>query len=291
MNILVTGGMGFIGRRLCERLLKEDHKLYIVDNFLNRDEGGMFDFSGKVFFYGFDVNDRAFMATLEGLGIDTIFHLAANSDIKNTDPYVDFWNTFSTTYTVLEGMRRFDIKNIIFASTSAIYGDAGENIHEDFGPLQPISHYGAAKLASEAWISSYSYQYNINAWICRFPNVTGPNTTHGIIHDFKKKLAINPVLEVIGDGTQLKPYIYVEDLVDAILFIWRNAKERLNVYNIGAPDQITVKEIAEMMSDNLTYTGESWRGDVLEYDYDTTKLSNLGWTNTRTSKEAIKLSL
>ena len=144
--------------------------------------------------------------------------MAANSDIakSHANPDVDFGNTLSTTYNVLLAMKEFEIKNIVFASTSAIYGDTGVSVDENYGPLFPISHYGASKLASEAYISSFCENYGFKAWITRFPNVVGERATHGAIYDFINKLKRTPnELEVLGDGTQIKPYLYVKDLVEA----------------------------------------------------------------------------
>jgi UDP-glucose 4-epimerase len=290
MRILVTGGAGFIGYHLCKKLL-EKHSLVIVDNLSNGNGQNILDLKGDFVFNCMDINHVDFDNILKIERINVIFHFAANSDISNPDPYIDFWNTFHTTYTILQGCKKYGIKQLVFASSSAIYGEQSVDISESTGNLFPVSHYGAAKLSSEAFISSYSYQYNIQSWICRFPNVTGQRLTHGVVHDFKNKLAAGDVLEVLGDGEQCKPFIYVEDLVSAILFIWKNAKEQLNVFNIGASDTIKVKEIAQMMSKKIKYTGESWKGDVQHYDFDTSKLSALGWTNIRSSKEAIKLSL
>ena len=290
VKILVTGGAGFIGFHLRKKLLEIGHKITIVDNLSNGNMQNVYELHG-ITFNECDVTSRCFVNICRVGEFNAVFHLAANSDIANPDPKIDMRNTFRTTYQVLKCCREFNIKQLIFPSTSAIFGDIKKTIDENIGPLQPLSHYGSAKLASEAWISSYSYQYGIQSWICRFPNVTGSNSTHGIVHDFKKKLLQSDVLEVLGDGNQCKPYIYVDDLVSAILFIWRNAKDRLNVYNIGSPDTITVREIAEMMSKKIRYTGQSWIGDVSHYDYDCSKLTQLGWVNIRSSKEAIRLSI
>jgi UDP-glucose 4-epimerase len=290
MKILITGGAGFIGYHLAKKLL-DKHSLVIVDNLSNGKERNILDLNGDFVFHCCDVNSPDFDNILKNIHVNVIIHLGANSDIKNPDPRVDILDTMQSTISVLECCRNHGIKQFIFASSSAIYGIHKEPIKEDTGGLYPISHYGAAKLASEAFISSYSYQYGIQSWICRFPNVTGPRATHGIIHDLKKKLENGLPLEIIGDGSQEKPYIYVDDLVSAILFIWHNAKERFNVFNIGVKDTISVKEIAKMVAPELVFTGKSWRGDVPHYKYDSSKLKKLGWENIRSSREAIKLSI
>jgi UDP-glucose 4-epimerase len=137
-------------------------------------------------------------------------------------------------------MREHKIPRLAFASTSAIYGDLNQKLTEDIGPLFPISNYGAMKLASEAAISAAAESFLERAWIFRFPNVVGSRATHGAIFDFIHKLKKNPAeLEVLGDGTQEKPYFHVADLIDAMLFITDNAQEKLNFFNIGTSDSIT----------------------------------------------------
>ena len=145
---------------------------------------------------------------------DMVYHLAANSDIQKggKDPQVDYDLTFNTTYHVLRYLKEFGIRKFFFASTSAIYGETSDVLNEDYGPLRPVSNYGAGKLASEAFISAFSSTYHIQTWITRFPNVVGERFTHGVIYDFIHKLLKNPAeLEVLGNGEQCKPYVYVKD--------------------------------------------------------------------------------
>jgi UDP-glucose 4-epimerase len=233
---------------------------------------------------------------------DVVFHMAANSDIAQSfhNPSVDKDNTFMTTYMLLDMMKKYNVKKIVFASTSAIYGDTADVLHENYGPLKPVSHYGAAKLASESFISSFVENYGIQAWIVRFPNVVGERATHGVIFDFIKKLRKDDTkLEVLGNGEQFKPYLYVKDLVEAILFVWKNSNERLNVYNLGVDSRTKVKDIAKMvieeMSLNATieYTGgdRGWVGDVPEFNYDLSKINNFGWKAKNTSNEAVKKAI
>ena len=227
-----------------------------------------------------------------------MFHLAANSDIQKSfeSPATDFQLTLTTTFNVLQCMMKHKVRDIVFASTSAIYGDSSALLGEDHGPLFPVSHYGAAKLASEGFISSFAENYGLNAWICRFPNVVGERTTHGILHDFIKKLVKDPHrLEVLGDGNQNKPYLYVKDLVDAILFCWTRAKDKLNYFNIGVDSRTRVKRIVEIVTSNMglapdiVYTGgdRGWVGDVPEFSYDLTKITKLDWKPRYTSDEAV----
>jgi UDP-glucose 4-epimerase len=202
-----------------------------------------------------------------------------------------------TTFRVLEAMRKFDVGQIVFASTSAIYGEAQGKIGESYGPIQPISHYGAGKMASEVFISSYGENYGIQAWVTRFPNVVGPRGTHGAIYDFVHKLQKTPgSLTVLGNGTQEKSYLDVVDLVRAMLLVWQNTSGRFNAYNVGADTQTTVARIAQIVVEEgpgpaeIVYTGgdRGWIGDVPKFAYDVSAITALGWAPSMTSDEAVR---
>src|SRR5258706_1877503 len=207
-------------------------------------------------------------------GFQTVWHMAANSDIGTggLNPDVDLQATFLTTYNSLKVMEALGVPEIAFASSSAIYGEHDGLLREETGPLFPISNYGAMKLASEGAISAGLERFAKNAWIFRFPNVVGPRATHGIIFDFLKKLKRTPnELEVLGDGTQQKPYLHVQELIDAMLFVFQKSRERLNCFNIAPPDtNTTVRYIAEAVvraaapNARIRYTGGSrgWVWDV-----------------------------
>lgn len=305
MNILVTGGAGFIGSYLCTRLC--DDNIIIMDDLTLGKEKNIEKLLARDNFK-FIKDDVCKKENLNNIikenSIDTVIHLAANSDIQKSEknPNVDFHNTFLTTYTILECMRENNVKNLIFASTSAVYGDKrNESINEDCGPLFPISYYGGAKLASEAFISSYTYMNNMNTCIFRFPNVIGENLTHGVVYDFIHKLKKNDKeLTILGDGNQEKSYIYVEDLIDAMLYVFENKKTGVNYYNIGARGTTTVKKIADIICDEMKlnnvkykFTGGEcgWKGDVPKFKYDTSKINDFGWNAKYTSDEAVRLSV
>lgn len=304
MRTLVTGGAGFIGTHLVERLLKEGHYVICVDNFTlgKRENVDKFAKNKKYKFYEIDIDDNEkFCETLKDEKIDIVYHLAANSDIQKggKNPEVDYEDTFMTTRGVLELMRRKGIKNLFFSSTSAIYGDESDKmLSEDLGGLLPISYYGGAKFASENFISSYSYMNDFNTMIFRFPNVIGPNLTHGVIFDFAKKLEANPKeLEILGDGTQTKPYIYVLDLIDCIMFMTQKIDKGVHIYNVGVETATSVTTIADIVCEELglknvkyNYTGGNvgWKGDVPKFQYDLTKIHNAGWTANYTSDEAVR---
>ncbi len=304
-NILVTGGAGFISSHLITTLLKDEQvKLIVaVDNFVlgsPKNVEHLFQ-NDRFILIENDINDTNFLNDIFAkYQFDTVFHLAANSDISvsHTSPSVDYLNTFNTTWNVLEAMRINGCKNLVFASTSAIYGESLDEIDENYGPLIPISHYGAGKLASEAFISSFSYNYNINTWIFRFPNVVGGRSTHGIIFDFLKKLNNDSEkLLVLGNGTQEKSYLHVQDLVDAIIFCkTKYVNERYNTFNVGGIDTINVKRIAEIVieetnaSQVIQFTGgdRGWIGDVPKVKYKNDKINNSGWYPKLNSEMAIR---
>jgi UDP-glucose 4-epimerase len=238
-------------------------------------------------------------ALFEKEKFDCVFHLAANSDIaiSHAHPRVDYDNTFRSTYAILDAMRNSNTRNIVFASTSAIYGEAPGQIKEDHGPLRPLSHYGAAKLASEAFISSFVENYDFKAWVIRFPNVVGPRSTHGAIFDFVNKLKKTPTqLQVLGNGSQEKPYLHVKDLITAIMLAWEKSDEALNIFNVGAAERTTVAKIARIVVEesgedaDIVYSGgdRGWIGDVAKFDYDTSRIRTLGWLPTMTSDDAVR---
>lgn len=305
MNIVVTGGAGFIGSHLDDALIAKGHQLTIVDNLvLGRKENVEHLIGNPNFrFIEADLLDMPRMREIfTGGKFDMVYHLAANSDIQKggKDPMVDYNLTFNTTFNVLQLLKEFEIKKFFFASTSAIYGETYDVLNEDYGPLKPVSNYGAGKLASEAFISAFSSTYGIQTWITRFPNVVGERFTHGVIYDFIKKLRNNPEeLEVLGNGEQCKPYVYVKDLVEAILYVIDHASEKFNVYMIGSDSRTKVKEIAAMVIEEMElnakirYTGgdRGWVGDVPEFRYDLTKINKLGWIAPHNSNESVRLAI
>lgn len=305
MNILITGGAGFIGSHLCDALLERGHHLTVVDNLvLGKMENieHLLHHSSFQFIQEDILHIDVLREIFKNGHFDMVYHLAANSDIQKggKDPMVDYNLTFNTTFNILQMMKEFEVKKLFFASTSAIYGESYDVLNEDYGPLQPVSNYGAGKLASEAFISAFSSTYKIQTWITRFPNVVGERFTHGVIYDFIHKLQKNPKeLEVLGNGEQCKPYVYVKDLVAGILYVIDHASADYNVYMLGSDTRTKVKEIAAMVIEEMgldatiRYTGgdRGWVGDVPEFRYNLDKVNSLGWKAAYTSNEAVRLAI
>lgn len=305
--ILITGGAGFIATHLIEDLITNTNNFVVaVDNLSMCDEKNIAKFLNYENFAFHKVeltNQHELTKIFEKYIFKRVYHFAANSDISRSfqNPRIDYSNTFKTTWNVLESVRIHNIKEFVFASTSAIFGEVGDNIiDESFGPILPISHYGAGKLASEAFISSFAYNYDIQSLIVRFPNVIGEYSTHGVIYDFINKLKINPgELVVLGDGKQEKSYLYVKDLINAIQYAWNSKIDKVDIFNIGGIDTINVSEIAKIVVENIglgsiiSYTGgdRGWKGDVPKFSYDIKKILSTKWTPKLNSREAVELTV
>lgn len=304
--MLITGGAGFIGSHLADLLVSKNYDMVVVDN-LSLGTIKNINHLANHKKFRFIKEDLLRLDPLKNIfrknKFDTVFHLAANSDIQNSagNPEIDLENTFLATWNLLECCRLFCVNKFVFASSSAVYGGTTRKLSEASGPLSPVSYYGAGKLASEGFICAYSSMNDIQAWIVRFPNVVGERATHGVIHDFIKKLKSNPKqLTILGDGRQKKPYLYVKDLVEAVFFVYQTAQERLNYYNVGAEDQTTVTRIAKIVCEEmqlshvkLNYTGgkTGWRGDVPHFKYSLNKINSLGWKARYSSTEAVRLAV
>jgi UDP-glucose 4-epimerase len=303
VKALVTGGAGFIGSRLTARLLAAGDEVHVVDDLsLGRSEQLPLDHP-RLTLTVLDLCDPAFAALVAAERPARVYHLAANSDIQagTRDMRTDLERTFLTTFHVLAAMHAADVRELVFSSTSAVYGEAPGAIVEDHGPLQPISLYGAAKLASEAYLSAACHLHGVRAWVFRFPNVVGPNLTHGAIHEFVARLARDRThLSVLGDGTQEKPYLDVDDLLDAIARALGSAPAPLAVYNIAGEGTTSVREIAEIVRAELDLPAarieygsgnRGWPGDVPSFSYDTRKIRALGWQPRLTSTEAVRAAV
>lgn len=300
MKIVVTGGAGFIGSHLVDRLMDENHELVVLDNLSSGDEKFIAPHLGKEGFQFHQIDLLTGSITSFFDGVEEVWHLAANPEVRlgaeNTRVHLE--QNLIVTSNVLEAMRLNGVRRIIFTSTSTVYGEADKLPTPEEYPTIPISLYGASKLASEALIASYCHTFDMHAWIYRFANVIGRRSTHGVIYDFIHKLRSNPTeLEILGDGNQTKSYIYVDDCIEAMLVgLKANGKNRVHVFNIGTHDMIRVKRIAEIVCEEMRtspkfkFTGgkRGWKGDVPVMLLDASKLNELGWKQSYTSEEAVK---
>ena len=298
---LVTGGAGFIGSHLVDTLVSKGERVRVIDNLS----------SGHIDFIEGHTGDSveiviADLLDLEKLteameGITTVHHLAANPDIrlgtKVTD--TDLKQGTIATYNVLESMRKNGVDRISFSSSSAVYGEVETMpTPESYGPILPISLYGASKLASESLISAWAGTFGATAWIHRFANIVGPRGTHGVIYDFIHKLRRDKgVLEVLGNGLQEKSYMDVEDTVSAMLHVIDSSDEGVALYNLGTDETVSVSRIAEIVVEasglegvDIRYTGgdRGWPGDVPRTWLDVRRLDSLGFDAKRTSEEAVR---
>lgn len=297
---LVAGGAGFIGSHLVDRLV-ERGPVTVFDNLsVGKREwiAGHLESGAARLIVGELLDFDAVCAAVKDH--DIVYHLAANPEARwgLDNPRLDLEQGTIATWNVLEAMRRAAVPKLVFSSSGTVYGDTAAVCDESALGNLPISLYGAAKMAGESLISAFVECFGLSAWIYRFGNVVGPRGTHGAALDFLKKLQKSrEELEVLGDGRQAKPYVFVSDCVDGILFGLEHAQERLNVHNIAPADFTSVRRIAELCvaaspypAARIRYTGgeRGWPGDVPQSRLDPGKLARLGWTVTHTSDEAVR---
>ena len=299
-SVLVTGGAGFIGSNLVENLI-ENNEITVIDNLSNS--------AGDRFIKEFEKRDNFKLIikdinkgnSFDSLGkFDLIVHFAANPEVNKgyENPEISF-DDINGTKNVLKFMKEKEIKNMIFASSSVIYGEPESiPVKENQGPYKPISAYGAYKLASEGIITAYSHYYGIKAGIFRFANVVGKNQTHGVILDFINKLKANPQeLTILGDGTQSKSYIHVSDCVSAIMYL-NDRIGKTDIINLGNNGMTSVLKIADIVKEKMGLSkvnyklsasdeGRGWKGDVKRIELDTSKADKMGWKNKYGSDEAV----
>lgn len=305
MKAFVTGGAGFIGSHLVSRLLKSDgtERVVVYDNFTSGQRSYLRPAlsDGRLSVVEADLKDVGPLRQAM-VGCDTIFHLAANPDIAKaiTQPEIDFWEGTYLTQNVLEAMRQTGAARIFYTSGSGVYGeDPTVDFPESYGPCIPISTYGASKLASESLIAAYCHMFGLVARVFRFANVVGPRQTHGVGYDFIRRLRSDATaLRILGDGTQKKSYIHVDDVLEAIFLVAAKAIEPYEVFNVATDDYVTVHQIADLAAgiaglrpDAVRYdfTGgdRGWKGDVPIVRFDCSKIKALGWRSRRSSTEAL----
>jgi UDP-glucose 4-epimerase len=301
---IVTGGAGFIGSHLVDTLIARGDRVTVIDSLSagSRKNIARHLDGGKVTLVVADLLSDGWQDTLKGA--DRIYHLAADPDVRQSAlfPEGPVNNNIITTFRVLEAMRRYNVPEIAFTSTSTVYGEATVlPTPEEYTPLEPISVYGASKLACEALISAYCHSFTLKGWIFRFANIIGARSGHGVLIDFMNKLADNPrEMEILGDGKQKKSYLEVQECVDAMLFAVAHATATVNTFNIGSEDWIDVKAIADIVAKKkglsqvrYRFTGgdRGWVGDVPKMQLSIARMKALGWKPRHGSQESVRMAV
>ena len=306
-RVLVTGGAGFIGSHVVDILMEQGYEVTVFDNLSNGHRSFIDQHFGKpgFTFIEADLMDKARVAAVMP-GHDLVWHLAANTDIIGgyARPERDFHDCVEVTFNVLQGIRQHGVRNIIFASSGAVYGDLcqREVVTEASGPLFPVGCYAAAKISCEAFVSAFAHMYNLRAWMFRFGNVVGGRMTHGVIFDFVNKLKANPKeLEILGDGTQVKNYFLVEECIEGMAYAFRNVElnedKPCDTFNLGAATETKVVQIGEIVREELglkdakiRIQGEkkAWPGDQTKVHMNVDRVNELGWVTRHTSDEAVR---
>ena len=304
-KIMITGGAGFIGSHLTQKLIDENNEVVVLDNLSTGNKLNLNSLTEKkkLKLIVEDLRNNGKISS-HFKDIDTVFHMAADPEVRTgfSDPKLAFEQNIQNTYELLENVRKSDIKQFVFASSSVVYGEP-EIIPtpETFGPLLPISTYGGTKLACEGLISSYCNNYGIKGTIVRFANVVGSRARHGVIWDFINKLKKNEnKLQVLGNGKQSKSYIHVNDCVNGLLFSAKHTEKKIDVFNLGNHDMINVLDIASIVCKTMklknvdiitsggTDDGRGWIGDVREMNLDISKMCNLGWNPIKNSQASVE---
>lgn len=301
-HFAIVGGAGFIGSHFVDKLAQKDVSITVIDNFCSGSLSRISTHLDKEYFQIKNINaEDTELLTIAFQNVDTVIHLASNPDIARAalDPRIDFLQGTVLTESVMEASRRAGVSKVLYASGSGVYAESGLTAIGEDTLLRPISTYGASKLAGESLMSSYSFMFGIKCISFRFANVVGPRQTHGVGLDFLRKLEGNKnSLDVLGNGTQTKSYIYVTDVVDAVLHASKKITIDYDVLNVSTNDYLTVSEIAEMAikalglnpNDVKIKYGDSdrgWKADVPKIFLDSSKIRKLGWANQFGSRDAM----
>lgn len=303
-GILVTGGAGFIGSHLVDRLLAAGHEVVACDNLSTGRMENLARHKGNSNFTFIKLDLLDFAGIIKAIqGCRTVFHIAAHADVRSgaDNTRIDLENGTIATYNVLEAMRQSGVREIVYASSAAVYGETlPVPMSETHGPSLPISLYGASKVAAEALISAYCHNFSMQGWMFRFANIVGARRRQGVVYDFVHRLKQNPSeLNILGDGSQCKPYLHVRECVDGILFGYKHASDKVNLFNIGVDSATDVRTIASMVVKEMGLQGaklkfgtsdRGWTGDAPQLRFDMSKMKKLGWCAKLSSDEAVRLA-
>jgi UDP-glucose 4-epimerase len=292
-RVVITGGAGLIGSHLAARLAPANDVVVADDLSKGKADRVPDDATLAVA----DVTDPDDVAAVVTEDADLVCHLAAYTDTNYDDPRRLFEENTEMTYTLLERAVDVGVEGFVFTSSSTVYGEAPRPTPEDYAPLEPISVYGASKLADEGLVSTYAHSQGLQSWTFRFANIVGPHQRGNVIPDFVEKLRDDPeTLTILGDGRQEKSYLHVEDCVDAIVHVVEHADAPLNTYNLGSRTTTSVNRIADIVSEAMgldpdyEYTGgdRGWTGDVPKMRLSIEKLAALGWEPPESSDDAVR---
>lgn len=296
-SVLITGGAGFIGSHLTDRLVERGATVTVVDDLSNGNQRWVTD---EARFVEGDLTDAEMVESVLSDEIDIVYHLAASKKVDSSNPREQFERNGEMTYNLLERMQTIDTSRIVFTSSSTVYGEAPHPTPEDFAPLEPISIYGASKLADEGLLSVYAHTYDFTVYAFRFANIVGPRLRGAVIPDFIRKLQDNPKrLHILGDGRQQKSYMHITDCLDAIEHAVQHTDNSINIYNVGTRTTTSVDRIADIVSGEMnlnpdyTYTDteRGWKGDVTRMRLSIEKLAATGWEPQLSSDEAVRKSV
>jgi len=294
MDVLVTGGAGFVGSHLVGRLCRDGHRVTVVDNLSNGHREWV---PADAEFSRNDLADEAVVDEVVTSEYDVLFHLASRKAVNDDDPRGQFHGNTRMTYSLVEAALDADIGEFVFTSTSTVYGEAPRPTPEDYAPLEPISAYGASKLSCEGILSTAAHSHGLTVYNVRFANIVGPRLRGAVVPDFIEKLRENPeTLTILGDGRQEKSYMHIDDCIDAMCHVYDHATGPMATYNLGTRTTTSVTRIADIVADEMgldpsyEYTGgdRGWTGDVPKMRLSVEKLAAIGWEPTQSSEDAVR---